>query len=190
MKSKFTVKPIFTAIIILSILFIALNAIDIVKNVMSGGDALGYYSSLDDYRNAYPLITSFDDKYLYKDSIVIATVNNIDHYCDFVIKNGKVSIVKIDYKNSSSGEKFKLGSSIKHFPFDEWVVDYDKRYNEGCRTVETLFDSRNFEKSQKNQLWICILSAEYSLEISDVDKYGFSYNNEQYILYVKHIVAE
>ena len=86
MKSKFAVKPIFTAIIAISILFIALNAIDIVKNVMRGGDIFGYYSSLEDYRNAYPSITSFDDKYLYKDSIVIATVNNIDHYCDFVIK--------------------------------------------------------------------------------------------------------
>ena len=188
MKSNFAVKPIFTAIIAISILFIALNAIDIVKNVMRGGDIFGYYSDIEDFRKAYSKV---GDKDFYINGSVIASLEDEGEHYDFVVKNGELSIVRINYKESKYGKKF-IFSNInpsKTYPLNSLISFFEERYSEGNSSIASLFENNTFV-SAKNQLFICILRTEYSLEIPDVDKYEFSYNNKPYILYVKHIVAE
>ena len=184
MKSKFN---IFIVILFIVVVLISWSSLE---NVIKGGDSSGYYSSIEDFRNAYPLVGSTTHKYVYTDSTVIATIKDDSNCYDFVIKNDEVAIIKIDYKDSLSGEKFKYGGEIRWFPIDSGIIEvYKERYTEGYRSVETLFEEMTFS-FEKNQLWICILSSDCTLEIPGVEKYEFSYNNEPYILHIKLIPAK
>lgn len=139
----------------------------------------GYYRRIDLVREELTEI--------YDNGLFVHTQETKNRYTDFIIGK-EIYIIKIKEKNTIFGSKYRVVSKEKVLDFYELleynIKNYDKYQELYFRSVDRL--DQVFNKPYDDVLW-SIFPAEYSLENldSNVSMHKFTFEDNEYVLYVK-----
>ena len=159
-------------LIVLILAFVLINA-------LLPKDFSGYYKNIDMARK--------EQAEIYDNGVFVCTQETKNRYTDFIIDEN-LYIIKIKQKDTIFGEKYRIVGQQKVFNFYEFLekdIKYYKQHNELYLASVGWLDHWP-RKAEENILW-SILPAQYSVTNLDdsVSKHNFTYENVEYILYVK-----
>lgn len=151
----------------------------LIANALLPKDFFGYYRDIDMVRE--------ENSKIYDNGVFVCSYTMGNKHTDFVI-NQDVFIFRIEQKDTIFGPKYRLVLEDRVFDFyeilDRQIADYNNNN-------EIYFSSIGWldywpSKPDENMLW-GVLPAECSVSDLDdnVSAYNFTYNNEEYVLYIK-----
>lgn len=142
-------------------------------NWISPKDFLGRYQSLEMMRE---MTDSYNDV-----ETLIATVEASDRYLDFFINEaGEMNIVTIDYENTLFSKRYKSSHSsstalaLRIDSCKKYFAQHGTLYYSEVRTLI----------SDYNTVRWSVLPADYKYINEDAQMHQFSFDNNEYILYI------
>lgn len=140
-------------------------------------DFFGYYRDIDMVRE--------EQSKIYDNGVFIHTQKTENRYMDFIVGND-LNVVKIKFKDTGFGPKYRVSSIQTFSDFQDFLEDdiaYYKKYNEPSFSYVSWISEWTAQPKEK-VLW-AILPAEFSVTDTDATPYKFTYNDEEYVLYIK-----
>ena len=166
-------KSLITRVVIGVVIFL------VFINLLLPKDFFGYYRDIDMVRE--------EQSEIYDNGVFVCTQETENRYMDFIVGEG-LNIIKIKFKNTIFGYKYRV-SSIQTFPdLQELLKENSEYYNQHkdlSFSYASWLDEWTTKPSEK-VLW-AILPAEYVVENleADVSMHKFTFEDNEYVLYVK-----
>ena len=147
-----------------------------IVNAISPQDFWGRYRTPE-----YARMTS---KYYDNTQTMICTVKNDDRYLDFLLDNsGRLYSITIKRKNAMFGERYSV-NTYASCDLDIEIRNHMDYYNKNGK-VYWESNSNIFTSKYKDVYW-AVLDSTCKVEEENVSAYEFTFNQEQYILYIKN----